>query len=78
MALHTISAKSVVQVLFHIISQVGMPKEILTDQGMSFMFKCSPASVRRWGYVVEVWSLAQCFVYVSGHVSGLHLSLRTP
>ena len=35
--LHTISAKSVAQALFQIISQVGIPKEILTDQGTSFM-----------------------------------------
>ena len=30
--LRNISAKSVAQALFHIISRVGMPKEILTDQ----------------------------------------------
>ena len=33
--LHNISAKSVAQALF--ISRVGIPKEILTDQGTSFM-----------------------------------------
>lgn len=32
-----ISAKSVVQVLFKVISQVGILKEILTDQDTSFM-----------------------------------------
>ena len=35
--LRNISAKSVVQDLFQIISHVGIPKEILTDQGTSFM-----------------------------------------
>ncbi|KAK5854605.1 hypothetical protein PBY51_004785 [Eleginops maclovinus] len=35
--LRNISAKSVAQALFHIISRVGIPKEILTDQGTSFM-----------------------------------------
>lgn len=34
---HTISAKTVAQVLFQIISQVALLKEMLTDQGMSFM-----------------------------------------
>ena len=33
----TISAKSVAQALFQVISQVGIPKEILTDQGTQFM-----------------------------------------
>ena len=32
--LRNISAKSVAQALFQIISRVGIPKEILTDQGM--------------------------------------------
>ena len=32
-----ISAKSVAQALFQVISRVGIPKEILTDQGTSFM-----------------------------------------
>ena len=36
-ALCTISAKSVAQVLFQVISWAGIPKEILTDQGTSFM-----------------------------------------
>uniref|UniRef100_A0A671V8A1 Integrase catalytic domain-containing protein n=1 Tax=Sparus aurata TaxID=8175 RepID=A0A671V8A1_SPAAU len=35
--LSNISAKSVTQALFQVISQVGIPKEILTDQGTSFM-----------------------------------------
>uniref|UniRef100_A0A3P8QWH1 ribonuclease H n=2 Tax=Astatotilapia calliptera TaxID=8154 RepID=A0A3P8QWH1_ASTCA len=35
--LRTISAKSVAQTLFQVISRVGIPKEILTDQGTSFM-----------------------------------------
>uniref|UniRef100_A0A671TSD1 ribonuclease H n=1 Tax=Sparus aurata TaxID=8175 RepID=A0A671TSD1_SPAAU len=35
--LRNISAKSVVQALFQVISQVGIPKKILTDQGTSFM-----------------------------------------
>nr|XP_024655059.1 uncharacterized protein LOC112430808 [Maylandia zebra] len=35
--LRTISAKSVAQALFQVISRVGIPKEILTDQGTSFM-----------------------------------------
>ncbi|XP_061882691.1 uncharacterized protein LOC133633906 isoform X2 [Entelurus aequoreus] len=33
----SISAKSVAQALFQVISRVGIPKEILTDQGTSFM-----------------------------------------
>ena len=35
--LRNISAKSVAQALFQIISRVGIPKEILTDQGTLFM-----------------------------------------
>ncbi len=35
--LRTISAKSVAEALFRIISRVGIPKEILTDQGTAFM-----------------------------------------
>ncbi|XP_061882687.1 uncharacterized protein LOC133633904 [Entelurus aequoreus] len=35
--LHSISAKSVAQALFQVISRVGIPKEILTDQETSFM-----------------------------------------
>ena len=35
--LRNISAKSVAQALFQIFSRVGIPKEILTDQGTSFM-----------------------------------------
>ena len=35
--LRNISAKSVAQALFQIISHVGIPKEILTDQGTLFM-----------------------------------------
>ena len=35
--LRTISAKSVAHALFQVISRVGIPKEILTDQGTSFM-----------------------------------------
>ena len=35
--LRNISVKSVAQALFQIISRVGIPKEILTDQGTSFM-----------------------------------------
>ena len=35
--LRNISAKSVAQALFQVISRVGVPKEILTDQGTSFM-----------------------------------------
>ena len=35
--LRNISAKSVAQALFHVISRVGIPKEILTDQGTNFM-----------------------------------------
>ena len=33
----TISAKSVAQALFQVISRVGIPKDILTDQGTQFM-----------------------------------------
>ncbi|KAI2644928.1 Retrovirus-related Pol polyprotein from transposon 17.6 [Labeo rohita] len=36
-ALRNISAKSVAEALFRIISRVGIPKEILTDQGTTFM-----------------------------------------
>ncbi len=36
-ALRNISAKSVAEALFSMISRVGIPKEILTDQGMAFM-----------------------------------------
>ncbi len=36
-ALHSISAKSVADALFRLISRVGIPKEILTDQGTAFM-----------------------------------------
>ncbi|XP_073804506.1 uncharacterized protein [Danio rerio] len=36
-ALRNISAKSVAEALFRIISRVGIPKEILTDQGTAFM-----------------------------------------
>ena len=35
--LRSISAKSVAQALFQLISRVGIPKEILTDQGTAFM-----------------------------------------
>ena len=35
--LRTISAKTAVQALFQVISRVGIPKEILTDQGIQFM-----------------------------------------
>ena len=35
--LRNISAKSVAQALFHVISRVGIPKEIPTDQGTNFM-----------------------------------------
>ena len=35
--LRTISAKGVAQALFQVISRVGIPKEILTDQGTQFM-----------------------------------------
>ncbi len=35
--LRSISAKSVAEALFRIISRVGIPKEILTDQGTAFM-----------------------------------------
>nr|XP_061833255.1 uncharacterized protein LOC133617337 [Nerophis lumbriciformis] len=35
--LRSISAKSVAQALFQVISRVGIPKKILTDQKMSFM-----------------------------------------
>ncbi|KAK9525277.1 hypothetical protein VZT92_016004 [Zoarces viviparus] len=35
--LRNISAKSVAQALFQVISRVGIPKEIMTDQGTSFM-----------------------------------------
>ena len=35
--LRTFSAKSVAQVLCQVISQVGIPKEILSDEGASFM-----------------------------------------
>ena len=35
--LRNLSAKSVAQALFHVISRVGIPKEILTDQGTNFM-----------------------------------------
>ena len=35
--LRNISAKSVAQALFQVISRVGITKEILTDQGTSFM-----------------------------------------
>ncbi len=36
-ALRNISAKSVAEALFSMISRVGIPKEILTDQGTAFM-----------------------------------------
>ncbi len=36
-ALRNISAKSVAEALFNMISRVGIPKEILTDQGTAFM-----------------------------------------
>uniref|UniRef100_A0A8C2BR64 Gypsy retrotransposon integrase-like protein 1 n=1 Tax=Cyprinus carpio TaxID=7962 RepID=A0A8C2BR64_CYPCA len=36
-ALRNISAKSVADALFRLISRVGVPKEILTDQGTAFM-----------------------------------------
>ncbi len=36
-ALHNISAKSVAEALFSMISRVGIAKEILTDQGTAFM-----------------------------------------
>ncbi len=36
-ALRNISAKSVTEALFSMISRVGIPKEILTDQGTAFM-----------------------------------------
>ncbi len=36
-ALRNISAKSVAEALFRMISRVGIPKEILTDQGTTFM-----------------------------------------
>ncbi len=36
-ALRNISAKSVAEALFHMIFRVGIPKEILTDQGTAFM-----------------------------------------
>ncbi len=36
-ALRTISAKNVAEALFSMISRVGIPKEILTDQGTAFM-----------------------------------------
>ncbi|KAI7808673.1 hypothetical protein IRJ41_011194 [Triplophysa rosa] len=35
--LHSISAKSVAEALFRVISRVGIPREILTDQGTAFM-----------------------------------------
>ena len=35
--LRNISVRSVAQALFHVISRVGIPKEILTDQGTNFM-----------------------------------------
>jgi transposase InsO family protein len=35
--LHNISAKIVAQALFHEISRLGIPKELLTDQGTKFM-----------------------------------------
>ncbi|XP_061764252.1 uncharacterized protein K02A2.6-like [Nerophis ophidion] len=35
--LRSISAKSVAQALFQVVSRVGIPKEILTEQDMSFM-----------------------------------------
>ena len=37
MPLRNISAKSVAQALFQVISRVGIPKEILTDQDTSLM-----------------------------------------
>ncbi len=36
-ALRNISTKSVAEALFSIISRVGIPKKILTDQGTAFM-----------------------------------------
>ncbi len=36
-ALHNISATSVADTMFFIISRVGIPKEILIDQGTAFM-----------------------------------------
>ncbi len=36
-ALRNISTKSVAEALFCIISRVGIPKKILTDQGTAFM-----------------------------------------
>ncbi len=41
MHLRTISAKSVVDALFRVISRVGIPKEILTDQDTAFMSRTS-------------------------------------
>ena len=35
--LRNISVRSVAQALFHVISWLGIPKEILTDQGTDFM-----------------------------------------
>uniref|UniRef100_A0AAQ4RLE8 Gypsy retrotransposon integrase-like protein 1 n=1 Tax=Gasterosteus aculeatus aculeatus TaxID=481459 RepID=A0AAQ4RLE8_GASAC len=49
--LRNISAKSVAQALFQVISRVGIPKEILTDQGTLFM---SHVTERTTGY----WALS--------------------
>jgi len=45
--LHSISTKSVAQALFQLISRVGIPKEILTDQGTAFMSRTRRKTHRR-------------------------------
>lgn len=48
-SLQTITAKSVVQALFQVISRVRIPKEILTDQGMWFMSCTLKELYKSWG-----------------------------
>uniref|UniRef100_A0AAQ4QNV2 Gypsy retrotransposon integrase-like protein 1 n=1 Tax=Gasterosteus aculeatus aculeatus TaxID=481459 RepID=A0AAQ4QNV2_GASAC len=50
--LHNISAKSVAQALFQVISRVEIPKEILTDEGTSFM-SCTLRTLRVTGHQVH-------------------------
>ena len=67
--LHNISAKSVAKALFQIISRVGIPKEILTDQGTSFMSQTlrklyellGIRSIRTSGYHTQTDGLVEHF-----------------
>ncbi len=49
-ALCNISVKSVADALFRIISRVGIPKEILTDQGTAFMSRTLRKTLRIIGH----------------------------